>query len=143
MHIAGDPAHSTLSASWKTLTPGETEWTNEVDVEVTTLAELIATYGEPSFCRIDVEGFEDAAVAGLDRAIAGISFEFQCAVLDVVHRALARLLEPGRYRFALTHLEQHDLGSEWSDATDIARKLERTRNADATAYGDVVALRMS
>ena len=45
----------------------------EVEVEVATLDGLIASHGEPSFCKIDVEGLEDAVLQGLSRPLAALS----------------------------------------------------------------------
>jgi len=33
-------------------------------------------YGLPHFCKIDVEGFEEQALAGLSRPLPVLSFEF-------------------------------------------------------------------
>lgn len=40
-------------------------WGRSVAVPVTTLDSLIASYGEPAFCKIDVEGFEREVFKGL------------------------------------------------------------------------------
>jgi hypothetical protein len=51
---------STLSEQWKSegRFAGKNQWIKAVPVEVTTLDRLIARYGMPAFCKIDVEGFE-------------------------------------------------------------------------------------
>ena len=52
------------------------EWADHAVVPVTTLDALIDRYGLPAFCKIDVEGFEEAVVRGLSRPIPSVSFEF-------------------------------------------------------------------
>src|SRR5262249_55121484 len=74
-------------------------WRPEVEVEVTTVDALIAAFGAPSFCKIDVEGYEHAVVEGLSRPLKALSLEYLPAALDPALFAVARLNRLGRYRF--------------------------------------------
>jgi FkbM family methyltransferase len=47
------------------------------DVPVLTLDAAIQRFGEPSFCKIDVEGWELEVLRGLSRPVSLLSFEFQ------------------------------------------------------------------
>jgi len=66
-------------------------WDATVALPVTTLDALIAAHGLPAFLKIDVEGFEAAAIAGLSAAPRSLSFEFTTIQRDVALSCLARL----------------------------------------------------
>ncbi len=66
------------------------QWDGAITLPVTTLDALIAEHGTPAFIKIDVEGFEAAALVGLSRAVPALSFEFTTIQRDVALAALAR-----------------------------------------------------
>jgi len=51
-------------------------WQKTAKVQVTTLDRLIKEYGEPAFCKIDVEGYEYKVLKSLSEPIKAVSFEF-------------------------------------------------------------------
>ncbi len=69
---------------------------------------MIEAYGAPAFIKIDVEGFEDRALAGLSHAVPVISFEFTTHQRDVASRSLDRLAHLGDYNFNAC------LGESWT-----------------------------
>lgn len=71
------------------------DWNNEREVAITTLDELIKTYGKPQFIKIDVEGFEYEVLKGLSQPVNALSFEYAIpeqreVIIDCIHYLAAR-----------------------------------------------------
>jgi FkbM family methyltransferase len=98
------PTVSTLSGEWIAAvrsTPGfmGIRWERTIPVRVTTLDELVAHYGEPTFCKIDVEGAELEVLRGLSYPLKALSFEYLPAAIDDAVACVGRLGELGRYEY--------------------------------------------
>lgn len=109
---AANPTVSSLSREWiDTMSRMDSfagvAWEEEIAVEVTTLDALIERFGEPALCKIDVEGYEGAVLAGLSRPLPLISFEFIPATRDLALEVLTRLDTLGDYRYNWFLGEQH------------------------------------
>jgi len=97
-------------------------------VPVRTLDDLIDEFGEPAYIKLDVEGSESAAIAGLTRPVRLVSFETHGQTRDDARLAVARLLELGPYEFNLSPGEFQQLQwTDWRAQAEVLRALEDDR----------------
>jgi len=140
------PTVTTLSREWMAAvqtTPGfaGVRWDRDISVRVTTLDELIARYGTPAFCKIDVEGAELDVLRGLSRPLQALSFEYIPAAIDAAVACVGRLGELGRYEYNWSPGELSRLqSSAWLAPAQMADILRRMP-VDGQS-GDVYARRL-
>jgi FkbM family methyltransferase len=123
---SANPTVSTASTEFVSAADGAGGWEGQVwdqqlVVPCTTLDDLIARFGAPSFAKIDVEGFEDSVLAGLTRPLPALSFEFTTIQRDVAFRCLDRLASLGPYGFDVALGESQALSfGRWISKDDMA-----------------------
>lgn len=138
-----NPTVASLSPNWIAAVSRSRDfrglrWRERPIVAVTTLDALIAQHGVPSFCKIDVEGFENEVLKGLTRPLPALSIEYVRPALDIALQAVARLAAIAPYRFNLSPGESMLLAAdEWCSAAEM---IDRLRRLPAThGSGDVYA----
>jgi FkbM family methyltransferase len=100
-------------------------WEKSISVPMTTLDQLAARHGAPAFIKIDVEGFEAEALAGLSRPVPALSFEFTTIQREIGHAALLRCAALGFTRFnAALGESQQFVHADWLAADQMERWIE-------------------
>ncbi len=101
------------------------QWGREIDVAMTTLDALIERYGAPAFVKLDIEGAEPAALAGLHRPVDALSFEYLPRALDYAAMCVDRLAHLGSYEYNWSMGETSRLASErWLTPQALLAALE-------------------
>jgi len=144
LHIsAAHPTVTSLSQPWieavqSTDSFAHVRWEESAAVAVTTLDALIAEYGCPAFCKIDIEGYEAEALAGLSQPLPALSFEFIPAARHDALRCLDRLAQLGRYQYNWSPGEQHRWQSPaWLDQEQMSDYVQNL--APHAPSGDIYA----
>lgn len=142
---AATPTVTTLSRPWieavqQDASFAEVRWDDSVEVDVTTLDALIARFGVPAFCKIDVEGYELAVLRGLSQPLPALSFEYLPAARDAAAACIARLAELGEYRFNRSVGEQHRWAGPWLDTRSMLAFVAGLAPGDGS--GDIYARRV-
>ena len=139
-----NPTVSTASEAFRKAADGAAgwegqAWTRTIRVPVTTLDALFARHGTPAFIKIDVEGSEADALAGLTRPSAALSFEFTTILRGVAKACIERCASLGYTRYNAALGETHALvHQDWVSAEEIADWLYALPHAANS--GDIYAL---
>lgn len=136
-----NPTISTLSTDFIAASRGAAGWEGQAwprshQVPVTTLDALVDEHGAPSFIKLDIEGFEAEALAGLSHRVPALSFEVTTIQRAVGLAAVERCAALGYARFAAALGESQELDA-WRSAAEIADWL--TTLPHAANSGDIYA----
>ena len=138
------PTVSTLSQEWietvqeRDASFANVEWDEAIPVTMTTLDALIAQYGKPAFCKIDVEGYELTVLEGLSQPISALSFEYIPATKEASLACLTYLEKLAQYEFNWSKGESHKMqATTWLTPAQMAEVLSQM--AVDSGSGDVYA----
>jgi FkbM family methyltransferase len=126
---SANPTVSTASDAFLAAADGASGWEGQVwdrtiRVPCLTLDGLIREHGRPAFIKIDVEGFEDTVLRGLNVPVPALSFEFTTIARDSAERSLLRLAALGPYRFDVALGEtQRLVFGRWLSPTEMSAYL--------------------
>jgi FkbM family methyltransferase len=96
------------------------DWNRTAMVKVKTMDSLISKYGCPSFCKIDVEGYEHEVLMGLSQPIAALSIEFHPALLELSVKSINRLEDLGFTEYNYSMVESMKLAlPKWVNSREI------------------------
>jgi FkbM family methyltransferase len=141
LHLGIDHVHSTISDDWVQLVESSEfpeRFRGSVEVQMTTLDNLIARYGMPDFLKIDVEGAERDVLSGLTQAVPAISFEYQGLDLDSARDCVDAVVALGDYECNHAGGEEVALASpEWVDAATLFERIEATDARRSHSHGDI------
>jgi FkbM family methyltransferase len=124
-----NPTVSSLSEAWVEQvgsSPGfsSVRWEANELVEMTTLDALIEEFGLPSFCKLDVEGYEYEALMGLGQPIETISFEYIPAAIKIAIACIEYLEKLGGYQFNIVEGERPQFSQpDWINGDEMSKKL--------------------
>jgi FkbM family methyltransferase len=137
------PTVTSLSEEWRDARSKEAEfaqvrWDRRVEIEVTTIDALIERFGAPGFIKLDVEGSEPAALAGMSRPVPALAFEYLSHALERTEACLDRLRTLDHYVYNWSVGETYRLASEsWLEGAELLDSMRR-RTTPGRA-GDVYA----
>ncbi len=137
------PTVSTMAAKeWQNKIDDHTSfkvtWDETISVEVITLDQLIATYGLPDFCKIDVEDFEVQVLQGLSTAIPSLSLEYFTPTLFRVFECMDLLDDLGDYEYNWSYGESQILNAEkWLSTKEMRIVFDGYTSEDRS--GDIYA----
>lgn len=142
-----NPTVATLSPDWiatvsRDAAFSRVRWETTQTVQLGTLDALVATFGPPALCKIDVEGFEAEVLRGLSQPLPLLSFEYIPMAIDAAHACIERLAELGEYEFNWFPGESHRWASPvWLDRPSMAAALATL--ARGRSSGDIFARQLA
>jgi FkbM family methyltransferase len=105
------------------------------EIDIITLDDLIERFGTPTFCKIDVEGFELEVLKGLNKPIKYLSFEFHKFNIDYTKKCIKELKKLGKPVFKYYYSNNFNLLSKnWMSSKELIRSLKTKNNY---SYGDI------
>jgi FkbM family methyltransferase len=143
MFISDHHTLSTMSSDFMSETKKQrfknVVWGKEEIVTVSTLDNMIKTFGIPKYCKIDVEGYEVEILKGLSTKIKYISIEFVPELKGKTFECIDLINKLGKYEYNYIDGETEDfVFNNWVDSETIISYLS-ANNDYANSFGDLYA----
>ena len=141
------PTVSSLKTSWCEEVMEDSRfhqifWNRKEEVTVKRLEDLISEYGEPKFCKIDVEGNEYSVLLGLKTPIESLSFEYLPILNDAAIKCVERIENLASYEYNWSETESMNfLNQNWLKAEDMIRQIHLFK--PVAKSGDIYARRLA
>ena len=123
------PTVTSLASDWRDARGHDADfadvaWNRRVDIAVTTIDALVEEFGAPAFVKLDIEGSEPRALAGMSRPVPALAFEYLPRALDQVEACVQTLAGLGRYRYNYSAGETYRFASPtWLDGSTLLTSL--------------------
>lgn len=136
------PYHSSIDHPWMETSAHASYYNKKACVPrvvgCETLTNLINIYGIPAFIKIDVEGHEEAVIAGLEYPVPSLNMEYHQDWLP--RAALERLDKLGEYEYTYTLNNAQAFMMDWSSSHALIEQLESTlEEKGPRSWGDIYA----
>lgn len=114
------------------------EWRQSQEVRLVCLDDVIEKYGVPSFCKIDVEGYDYEVLCGLSKPLEKLSFEYHIEFVSRLESCVDRLEKLGSYKFNYTIGDQTKLNkTSWLRSRELLNEFRGF--SYRTLQGDIYA----
>lgn len=113
-------------------------------VEAVTLDDLVRTFGEPRFIKVDVEGYGAEVISTLTTPVYSLNMEFHWDWLWNNHQAMKHLATIGEYEYNYALDNRGDLMMpEWWNGTELIKYLKtKLVHKGKGSWGDIYARRV-
>lgn len=127
LYFVGTDATASLRKDW----PWVGSKAAQARTQVTTLDELIAAYGVPALCKIDVEGFEKEVISGLTSLVPLITFEFHLRERERLQACIENLARLSPIEINVNLMDSGDLCFDtWLSPEDFLARTDLPEEAD-------------
>ena len=132
-----NPTISTMAKRWKSGRFSKEKWDKKIEVEMTTLDELIKVYGVPNYIKVDVEGFELEVLLGLTQKVGIISFEFSSEFFDHAITCLDHLNKFNYTEYNFSIGERRKFFLKWTTIDQLIKSIKEEIKNDKLLWGDI------
>lgn len=136
LHLSTSEQVATLSPGFLRAYPGGDglAWSSSAEVPVVTLADLAREHGDPVFCKVDAEGWDEEVLAGLGRLPRALCFESLGRLPEVTEACVRLLARRGEAVFNYRVSDQPSFErTEWVGPGEIVDLLVACRSRPAHA----------